>query len=128
MPGIPSYAERFHAPGTEEFRTLYAIVEDSGRQIRVKQNDVIDVDLRDLPDGAETIEFNRVLLIGDEQEEGSTKIGQPWLEGAKVVARINGEIKDDKITVVKFKRRKGYRRKQGHRQRYLRVTIASITT
>ncbi len=107
---------------------MYAIVEDSGRQIRVKQNDVIDVDLRDLPDGAETIEFNRVLLVGDEKQEGSTKIGQPWLEGAKVVARINGEIKDDKITVVKFKRRKGYRRKQGHRHRYLRVTIASITT
>ena len=128
MPGIPSYAKRLRESRLEEFRTLYAIVEDSGRQIRVKQNDVIDVDLRDLPDGAETIEFNRVLLIGDEQEEGSTKIGQPWLEGAKVVARINGEIKDDKITVVKFKRRKGYRRKQGHRQRYLRVTIASITT
>ncbi len=106
---------------------MYAIVEDSGRQFRVKQNDVIDVALRDLPDGAETLEFDRVLLIGDEQEEGSTKIGQPWLEGAKVLARINGELKDDKITVVKFKRRKGYRRKQGHRQRYLRVTIDSIT-
>lgn len=128
MLGTPSYAERFHAPKLEEFRTLYAIVEDSGRQFRVRQNDVIDVDLRDLPDGAETIEFDRVLLIGDEQEQGSTKIGQPWLDGAKVVARIDGEIKDDKITVVKFKRRKGYRRKQGHRQRYLRVTIASITT
>ncbi len=107
---------------------MYAIVEDSGRQFRVRPNDVIDVDLRDLPEGAETIEFDRVLLVGDEQEKGSTKIGQPWLEGAKVVARIDGEIKDDKITVVKFKRRKGYRRKQGHRQRYLRVTIASITT
>ena len=106
---------------------MYAIVEDSGRQFRVRQNDVIDVDLRDLPDGAETIEFDRVLLIGDEQEQGSTKIGQPLLDGAKVLARINGEIKDDKITVVKFKRRKGYRRKQGLRQRYLRVTIASIT-
>ena len=128
MRGTPSYAERFHAPRREEFRTLYAIVEDSGRQFRIKQNDVIDVDLRDLPDGAETIVFDRVLLIGDEQEQGSTKIGQPWLEVAKVLARIDGEIKDDKITVVKFKRRKGYRRKQGHRQRYLRVTIASITT
>ncbi len=107
---------------------MYAIVEDSGRQFRVRQNDVIDVDLRDLPEGAETIEFDRVLLVGDEQEQGSTKIGQPWLDGAKVLARIDGEIKDDKITVIKFKRRKGYRRKQGHRQRYLRVTIASITT
>jgi large subunit ribosomal protein L21 len=106
---------------------LYAIVEDSGRQFRVKQNDVIDVDLRDVPDGAETIEFDRVLLVGDEQAKDATKVGQPWLDGAKVVAKIDGELKDDKITVVKFKRRKGYRRKQGHRQRYLRVTIASIT-
>jgi large subunit ribosomal protein L21 len=128
MLGTLSYAGPFRASRLEEFRILYAIVEDSGRQFRVKQNDVIDVDLRALPDGAETLEFDRVLLIGDEQEQGSTKIGQPWLEGAKVVARINGELKDDKITVVKFKRRKGYRRKQGHRQRYLRVTITSIMT
>ncbi len=105
---------------------MYAIIEDSGRQFKVRANDTIEVDPRDLPEGADQIEFDRVLLIGDENEEGSVKIGQPWVAGAKVVGGIDGEIKGDKITVVKFRRRKGYRRKQGHRQRYLRVTIKQI--
>ncbi len=105
---------------------MYAIIEDSGRQFKVSKNDTIEVDPRDLPEGTEEIEFDKVLLIGDEHKQGSTKIGQPWIEGAKVVARVEGEIKGDKITVVKFRRRKGYRRKQGHRQPYLRVTIDKI--
>ena len=105
---------------------MYAIIEDSGRQFRVREDDTLDVDLRDLSEGTDKIEFDKVLLVGEEDKEGTTRIGQPWVEGAKVVARLHGEVKADKIEVVKFKRRKGYRRKQGHRQRYLRVTIEQI--
>ncbi len=105
---------------------MYAIIEDSGRQYRVQEKDRVDVDLRELPEGAAQIEFNQVLLIGDEKAEGSTRIGQPWIEGAKVIAKIEDEIKADKIRIIKFQRRKRYRRRAGHRQRYLRVVIEKI--
>ncbi len=105
---------------------MYAVFEDSGRQFKVHENETIEVDPRDLPEGAGQIEFDKVLLIGDEQEKGATKVGQPWVEGAKVVGRIDGPIKGEKITVLKFRRRKGYRRKQGHTQPYLKVTIDKI--
>ncbi len=107
---------------------MYAIIEDSGKQLKVRENDTIDVDLRDLPEGSDRLQFDKVLLIGDETSEAAAKIGQPWLEGASVEARLEGEVRGDKITVVKFRRRKGYRRKQGHRQRYLRVTIDKINS
>ncbi len=105
---------------------MYAIIDDSGRQFRVKKDMTFEVDIRDLPEGSKTIEFDRVLLIGDEAGEASPTVGQPWVPGATVVARINGERKGDKIDVIKAKRRKGYRLKQGHRQRHLNVTVESI--
>ena len=107
---------------------MYAVIEDSGQQFKVRENDTLDVDLRELPEGTVEIEFDRVLLIGDESGKGATRVGQPLVEGAKVVARLQGEIKDHKITVVKVRRRKGYHRKRGHRQRLLRVTVERIVT
>lgn len=111
---------------TQEYVTVYAIIEDSGRQFRVRPSDTINVDMRELPEGGDTLEFDRVLLIGDSTEKGPVRVGQPWLEGAKVVARVDRVMPGEKITVVKFRRRKGYRRKQGHRQNFLRVTIDKI--
>ena len=105
---------------------MYAIIDDGGRQYKVSEKDTLEVDLRELPDGSDKIEFDRVMLIGDENAGGATRIGQPWLEGAKVLASINSEVKGDKITIVKMKRRKGYHLKKGHRQRHLRVTIDKI--
>jgi len=102
---------------------VYAIFEDSGRQYKVSAGDKIYVDLRDLTEGQEAIEFDQVLALGEGED---TRIGQPLIEGAKVVGTINGEIKAKKITVVKFRRRKTYRRKQGHRQKHLQVTINEI--
>ncbi|MHC4063902.1 MAG: 50S ribosomal protein L21 [Planctomycetota bacterium] len=103
--------------------TVYAIIEDGAHQYKVQEGDTLEVQLHDLADGQAVVEFDRVLMVGDGE---NPKIGQPHVEGAKVVASVAGEIKGDKITVVKFKRRKGYRRKQGHRQRYLRVKIDKI--
>ncbi|NQU75153.1 MAG: 50S ribosomal protein L21 [Planctomycetes bacterium] len=103
---------------------MYAIIEDSGQQFKVSTGDVIRVDVRDLPEDAKQVTFDRVLLVSDEQ---SGKIGTPLVDNAKVVADIqNTLVKGDKIDVIKFKRRKGYRRKQGHRQKYLQVKIAEI--
>ena len=102
---------------------MYAIIEDSGQQFKVQKGDVIDVDLRDLPDNEDKIEFDRVLMVG---QGADAKIGTPWVEGAKVVATLEGPVAGDKIYVIKFKRRTTYRRKAGHRQKYLRVTIDEI--
>jgi len=109
----------------QETAAVHAIIEDSGTQIRVSPGDIIDIDLRDLADDAKTIVFERVLLLGDEGEAEAT-IGTPYVEGATVTAEVLDEIKDDKIDVIKFKRRKGYRVKKGHRQRYLRVRVQSV--
>jgi len=103
---------------------MYAIIEDSGQQFKVSAGDVIQVDTRELAEDADTITFDRVLLISDD-EEG--KIGTPLVEGAKVVATIvAAEAKGKKIDVIKIRRRKGYRRKQGHRQKYVEVKIDEI--
>lgn len=104
---------------------MYAIIDDRGHQYRVQQGNRIDVQLMDLTEGQSTVEFNRVLLVGD--TGGAAKIGAPSVAGAKVTAKILEELKGDKIVIQKFRRRKNYRRKTGHRQRYLRVEIESIT-
>ena len=103
---------------------MYAIIEDSGQQFKVAAGDVIRVDVRDLADDAKQITFDRVLLISD---DGEGKIGAPLVDGASVVADIQRrQVKGDKVDIIKFRRRKGYRRKAGHRQRYLEVKIAEI--
>ena len=103
---------------------MYAIIEDSGTQIRVASGDVIDIDLRDMAD-KKKLTFDRVLMVGD-AESGDATIGAPYVDGASVTAELIDEVKGEKIDVIKYKRRKGYKRKQGHRQRYLRVKIGDI--
>ncbi|MEX0745959.1 MAG: 50S ribosomal protein L21 [Phycisphaeraceae bacterium] len=107
---------------------MYAVIEDSGTQIRVSEGDVIRVDLRDLPEATgevPSLTFDRVLLIGGEGVE--TRIGAPHVSGATVSADVVNEDVSDKVEVIKFKRRKNYRRRKGHRQHYLQVKITSIT-
>ena len=101
---------------------MYAIIEDKGQQFTVREGDVVDLDLRDVAE-KESIVFDRVLMIRGDSE---TRIGAPTVAGAKVMATVLGDIKGTKIVVRKFKRRKNYRRKQGHRQRYTQVRIDSI--
>lgn len=105
---------------------MYAVIEDSGTQIRVAPGDVIDIDLRDLGAKKKKIKFDRVLIVGDDQGDSAASIGTPYVNGASVTAEVLEEIKGAKIDVIKFKRRKGYRRKTGHRQRYLRIKIQKI--
>jgi|TARA_Y100000294_G_C8533059_1_gene327848 large subunit ribosomal protein L21 len=102
---------------------MYAIVEDSGTQIKLCTGDVLEVDIRDL-DG-DSFTLDKVLMIGG---EGEPTIGTPYIKGASVEVEVLEEFKDDKIDVIKFKRRKGYRRKTGHRQRLLKVRIGEISS
>jgi len=101
---------------------MYAIVEDSGTQIKVSTGDVLEVDLRDVE--GDTITLENVLMIGG---KGEPTLGTPYVEGATVAVEVLEEVKGDKIDVIKFKRRKGYRRKTGHRQRYLKVKVGEIS-
>lgn len=102
---------------------MYAIVEDGGKQYRVEKGDTIYIEKRDLPEGTKTVVFDRVLMLGD---GAKSKVGTPWIEGASVTAKLDCAIKGPKLQIVKFKRRKGYHLKKGHRQALLKVAIDKI--
>lgn len=103
---------------------MYAIIEDRGRQYKVIEGQVLDIDRQDIGEDGQTVEFDRVLLVG---EGSSAKIGTPLVEGAKVIAKVEtAEIKGPKIEVIHFIRRKGHLTHKGHRQQYTRVRIEKI--
>ncbi len=102
---------------------MYAIIETGGKQYRVEQGDVIDVELLKGAESGE-VTFDHVLFLND---GSAIKVGAPYLKGGSVAGAIVSEIKGAKVFSYKYKKRKGYQRKQGHRQRYLRVKITSIT-
>jgi len=108
--------------------STYAIIEDSGTQIRVEQGDVIHVDPRELADDADSLTFDRVLMVGDPDgaPESSPKIGQPALDGATVTADILADDVSQKYDIYKLRRRKNSRRHTGHRQHFLKVKITGI--
>ena len=101
---------------------MYAIIEEAGRQHKVTAGDTILID-RQIGEGEKTVKFDRVLLIGG---EGEPKIGLPAVANATVSADVIGEEKGKKIDIQKYKRRKGYHKKQGHRQSYLSVKVKGI--
>ena len=101
----------------------YAIVETGGKQYRVKVGDVLSVEKLEGDAGAE-VTFDRVLLIGG---GGDTRIGTPVVEGASVAATIADQYRGEKIIVFKFKAKKRYRRRTGHRQELTRLTITGIS-
>lgn len=101
---------------------MYAIIEDSGRQYKVTSGQVLRID-RSLSDDQKQITFDRVLLVGG---EGEPKVGAPVVQGATVTADVLGIAKGPKIDIVKYRRRKGYKKKIGHRQPQLEVRISAI--
>src|SRR5437763_4767244 len=103
---------------------MYAIFEDGSHQFRVREGDRIVVDRREGEPGSELV-FPRVLLVAG--PEGAT-IGTPLVEGARVVAKIVNQFKSKKIIIQKFRRRKNYRRRKGHRQLHTMVQITSVGT
>ncbi len=101
---------------------MYAVIKTGGKQYRVKEGDIIRIEKIDGEVG-QSIELGEVLLIADPKEP---KIGQPVVNNAKVVGDIIRQGKGKKIIIFKSKRRKGYRKKQGHRQNYTFVRINKI--
>ena len=104
---------------------MYAIIEDSGTQIKVQKGDVIDIDLRDAADGS-TLTFDKVLAVGNVAGGAAAKIGMPYLSGASVTAKVLGEADGPKVLVGKYKRRKGFRKSIGHKQHYTRIEVLAI--
>ena len=101
---------------------MYAIIETGGKQIRVEEGATIFVE-KLAANECDAVVFDKVLLVGGEE----TKVGAPYVEGAKVNAKVEKQGKGKKITIIKYKPKKGStRRKQGHRQPYTKVVIESI--
>jgi large subunit ribosomal protein L21 len=102
---------------------MYAIFEDGSHQFRVREGDRIRVDRRDGKPGDELV-FSKVLLITG--EKGEPTIGNPAVDGARVVGKIVNQFRAKKIIIQKFRRRKNVRRRNGHRQPYTIVQITSV--
>jgi large subunit ribosomal protein L21 len=102
---------------------MYAVIQTGGKQYRVSKGDKITVE-KLLADVGKSITIKDVLLVNDGKK---LTVGKPLVKGASVKAKVLDQGKDDKIVVFKKKRRKGYKRKQGHRQLNTRIEIAEIS-
>lgn len=101
---------------------MYAIIKTGGKQYRVEEGNIINIE-KLKADQAEQVEFDQVLAVS---KEDTLTLGTPLVEGAKVVGKVLEQGKDKKIIVFKYKAKKDYRRKQGHRQPFTRVLIEKI--
>ncbi len=101
---------------------IYAIIETGGKQYKVAQGQVVDVDRLDVAEG-DTVELSKVLFIADDDR---VTVGAPAVDGAKVTATSQGEVRGDKIIVLKYKPKVRYCKKTGHRQLYTRLVIDKI--
>ncbi len=101
---------------------MYAIVDIAGQQFKVEKDSKIYVH-RLAQDEGTAVEFEKVMLIDN---EGSIQVGDPVVEGAKVTAKVLTHVKGDKVIVFKKKRRKGYKKKNGHRQQFSQIQIEDI--
>jgi large subunit ribosomal protein L21 len=102
---------------------MYAVIKSGGKQHKVSEGEEILLEKLSLDEG-EVIEFSEVLAVN---KDGNLNIGKPLLEGAVVKGKVINHLKTKKITVIKMKRRKDYRKKQGHRQNLTKVKIESIS-
>ena len=102
---------------------MYAVIKSGGKQHKVSEGEEILLEKLSLDEG-EAIEFSEVLAVN---KDGNLNIGKPLLEGAVVKGKVINHLKTKKITVIKMKRRKDYRKKQGHRQNLTKVKIESIS-
>ena len=103
---------------------MYAIIAADGRQYKVQPGDSIQVDLREDAKVGDAITFDKVLLVSG---EAGVQVGKPSVAGASVAAEVVDQEMGDKVYIQKMRRRKNFRKRTGHRQRYTRVKIGAIT-
>lgn len=102
---------------------MYAVIETGGKQISVRGGDIIYVEKLDAQQG-DTIDFDVLLL--SREGVGDTVIGTPKVDGAKVIGKVLGQVKGEKLVIYKFKSKKNERKKKGHRQPYTKLEITAI--
>lgn len=101
---------------------MYAVIESCGKQYKVAEGDVVFFEKLDVEEGKK-VTFDKVVLLS---EEGKVEVGAPYVKGIKVEGKVVAHGKGKKIIVFKYKAKKNYRRKQGHRQPYTKVEITAI--
>jgi len=107
---------------------MYAVIEQGGKQYKVTEGECLNIELTQVDAEAKTLELNKVLFISDGED---IKVGTPYLEGAKVIASFKttaaeAVVKGPKVYPTHFRRRKNSRRRIGHRQKYLQISIDEI--
>ena len=102
---------------------MYAVIQTGGKQYRVSEGDILRVEKLGAEEGAE-MELGKVLMIADGD---SVKVGAPYVEGGKVSATVRSHGRGKKVKIVKFRRRKQYLKRQGHRQSYTELQITGIS-
>ncbi len=101
---------------------MYALVEIKGKQYKAEKGRILRVDRIDSEKG-DSLEFDKVLMLSNDSD---VRIGTPFVEGIKVQGSVEDQIKDKKVIVFKYKKRKNYRRTQGHRQQYTLIKVNDI--
>ena len=101
---------------------MYAVIVTGGKQYRVAEGDVVKIEKLPAEAGA-AVEFDKVLVVG---KGADIKVGKPYVEGSKVTGTVQAHGKSDKVTIVKFRRRKHHRKQMGHRQHYTEIEITGI--
>ena len=102
---------------------MYAVIVTGGKQYRVSQGDKLRVEKLDVAEG-DSVDLDQVLMVVDGDD---IKIGAPVLEGGKVTAEVKAHGRDDKVEIIKFRRRKHHMKRQGHRQAYTELEITGIS-
>jgi len=102
---------------------MYAVIESGGKQHRVVPGEVLKLEKLDVEEGGK-VNFDKVLMIG---EGADVNVGAPYVKGGKVTAEVVSHGRHDKVRIIKFRRRKHYRRQAGHRQYYTEVKIGEIS-
>lgn len=102
---------------------MYAVIQSGGKQYRVAEGELLKLELIDAEPGS-TIEFEKVLMVANGED---IKVGAPLVDGGKVSAEIVTHGRHDKVQIVKFRRRKHFRKQAGHRQWYTQVKITGIS-
>jgi large subunit ribosomal protein L21 len=102
---------------------MYAVIQTGGKQYRVEQGGYLKIETLNAEAGQE-IEFDKVLLI---QTDNDIKVGRPYVEGGKVTATVKSQGRHPKVKIIKFRRRKHYMRRAGHRQNYTEIQITGIS-
>lgn len=102
---------------------MLAVIRTGGKQYKVQEGDTLDVELLPIKEGEKSFTISDVLLVANGAD---VKVGKPLVSGAKVTLEIQDEVKGDKVIAYKFRRREGYHRTVGHRQKFNRVKVAKI--